>query len=160
MIPLCGTDRCGSRLIGHHTCPCFTRLANLWTPKLWQIVRLPVYLVDCLVTLLARFWSTPDFSCYACHEFKLAALILKRYAVAFHSRCETTLRTESEPLERYYTRGLLNAVSQLIGRLQARFLGCDQTKHHIAIFGYIYDVKSGRLVEVPEAKRLADAASA
>jgi carbonic anhydrase len=31
---------------------------------------------------------------------------------------------------------------------------------NIAIFGYIYDVKSGRLVEVPEAKRLAEAASA
>jgi carbonic anhydrase len=24
---------------------------------------------------------------------------------------------------------------------------------NIAIFGYIYDVKSGRLIEVPEAKR-------
>jgi carbonic anhydrase len=31
---------------------------------------------------------------------------------------------------------------------------------NIAIFGYIYDVKSGRLIEVPEAKRLAEAASA
>jgi carbonic anhydrase len=31
---------------------------------------------------------------------------------------------------------------------------------NIAIFGYIYDVKSGRLVEVPEAKRVAEAASA
>jgi carbonic anhydrase len=31
---------------------------------------------------------------------------------------------------------------------------------NIAIFGYIYDVKSGRLIEVPDAKRLAGAAAA
>jgi carbonic anhydrase len=30
----------------------------------------------------------------------------------------------------------------------------------IAIYGYVYDVKSGRLLEVPEAKRPAEAAAA
>jgi carbonic anhydrase len=29
----------------------------------------------------------------------------------------------------------------------------------IAIYGYVYDVKSGRLLEVPEAKRPAEAAA-
>src|SRR5581483_967288 len=81
--------------------------------------------------------------------------------IAFHCGGKTTLRAEGQTLQGHVTRCLLDALSQLVGRFQFRFLGCDQAKHDNAVIGHMSQYfKSARTLIVVFEQEVLDVAAA
>src|SRR5438309_4192938 len=77
--------------------------------------------------------AAPDETRDLGHALELAALILRRDAVAFHGRGEAALPAQGQALERLELGRLLDAPPQLRHRLQPRFLRGHETQNDLAI---------------------------
>src|SRR5438067_13173839 len=77
--------------------------------------------------------AAPDETRDLGHPLELAALILRRDAVAFHGRGEAALRAQGQALERHELGRGVDAPPQLLPRLQPRLLRGHQTQHDLAI---------------------------